>query len=448
MAYVSVGQIENLEEAISGLVCVCAESHELYHEKILNMQQLVDNVNEAYTNGSNLLNQAMQAEAEAYNRFEEAEQRYSTAQEALEAASAAFSACKASGYYDEDGEYVAPDCSCEEAELAEAEAEVEEAAHNFEAAQQSWEQAKELRMLREQQQEQFTVCVQIAQQLNETVAAQYAAAVEKISEYTARGQARLQRALQALESYLAANPEAAQFQAWLNWSPSTNSPVTPDIIHDRMNLSPEQLQLYFNYLVERNPAFREKIAGYREELKNAHGDAEKQAILLKVRRNLSGEFAEHLVEQAFKPLGARVAKQRRTDLKDGSYTKTDIVIEDLKTPVILGKGKGMAAPKGGSIAIEVKCGRAPYLYNQKDHMVYQTGGHQDADASITICSRDIKDLSPEKEQEVRDALRDAGSPIAGMLPQKEEIDEVCWNEIQNTTTEQREKKEGDTDDEN
>ena len=94
----------------------------------------------------------------------------------------------------------------------------------------------------------------------------------------------------------------------------------------------------------------------------------------------------------------------------------------LKTPVIVGRGNGLGAPVGGSIAIEVKTGGKDYLYSQLPHMVFQAGGHQKASASMTVCSRDIKNLSPEKEQELRDALKNAGSPILGMLPSKDELD--------------------------
>jgi hypothetical protein len=104
-------------------------------------------------------------------------------------------------------------------------------------------------------------------------------------------------------------------------------------------------------------------------------------------------------------------------------------VKDLKSPVILGKGCGMGAPVGGSLAVEVKTGHSEYLYNQKDHMVFQAGGHQDSSASITICSGDIHDLSEGRERELRDAMRDAGSPIVGMLPKKDEIDETLWKLI-------------------
>jgi len=148
-----------------------------------------------------------------------------------------------------------------------------------------------------------------------------------------------------------------------------------------------------------------------------------------MRKNLSGHFSEKIVEQALGPLGHNTDTQSRTTFEDGRFTKTDLIIKDMKVPVILGRGEGMGAPAGGSIAIEVKCGRASYLYSQKEHMVFQSGGHQRANASMTICSRDIKELTPEQEEELREALRNAGSPLIGMLPTKDEIDKVCWEMV-------------------
>jgi hypothetical protein len=89
----------------------------------------------------------------------------------------------------------------------------------------------------------------------------------------------------------------------------------------------------------------------------------------------------------------------------------------------------MGAPVGGSMAFEVKCGKAEYLYSQKDHMIFQSEGHKQADAQCTLCSRDIHDLPEEKQKELRDALHDAGSPMVGMLPRKNEIDQSCLDFI-------------------
>ena len=88
------------------------------------------------------------------------------------------------------------------------------------------------------------------------------------------------------------------------------------------------------------------------------------------------------------------------------------------------------------MAFEVKCGKAQYLYSQMEHMVFQSEGHKQADAQCTLCSRDIQDLSPEKQKELRDTLREAGSPMVGMLPRKNEIDKSCLDFIRPNEEEQ------------
>jgi len=284
-------------------------------------------------------------------------------------------------------------------------------------------------MQMEQRTEMARQCLDMATQLAETVQNECATRLASATAHLETGKARLESARNALNAYLHTHPPAAEFYSWLTWTPDPNKPVTPKELHSRLNLSVEQQRYYFEYLADRDPAFRAKIADYRSQLEAANGPAERHAVQLKIRRNLSGYFGEKIVEQALSPLGHKADTQARTTFEDGRFTKTDLIIEDLKVPVILGRGEGMSAPAGGSIAIEVKCGRASYLYSQKDHMVFQSGGHQEANASMTVCSRDIKDLTPEQEEELREALRSAGSPLIGMLPTKDEIDKACWDMV-------------------
>jgi len=110
-----------------------------------------------------------------------------------------------------------------------------------------------------------------------------------------------------------------------------------------------------------------------------------------------------------------------------------LIITDLRAPVILGRGNGMGAPAGGSVAFEIKCGRADYLYKEKDHMIFQAEGHKEADAHCVLCSRDIHDRAPEKERKLRESLRDAGSPMIAMLPAKKDIDKSCLDLIRQDT---------------
>ena len=90
----------------------------------------------------------------------------------------------------------------------------------------------------------------------------------------------------------------------------------------------------------------------------------------------------------------------------------------------------MMAPQGGSIAIEIKCGCKEYLMQQASHMEFQAKGHQHYDASFTLTTRDIVHLPPEKQQQLRDTLRNAKSPIIGMLPEKAQMDETCMKLIE------------------
>ena len=124
-------------------------------------------------------------------------------------------------------------------------------------------------------------------------------------------------------------------------------------------------------------------------------------------------------------MGGRVETQGKYYLEDGSYTKADMILYDLKEPLILGKGSGMGAQRGGNLGIEVKSGYKEYLYAQLSHMEKQAKGHSKCDISCTVCTRDITDLPPDKEELLRAKLKEAGSPMMGMLPYKTQLDEDC-----------------------
>ncbi len=319
------------------------------------------------------------------------------------------------------------DCSSEESDVADAEDSVERAQAELEQSQAELELAKENHQAMELRVECVKQALAMAKQILEQSRAECTARLAAVSQSVDVATGRLTAAQQALNAYLATNPSAAQFYSWLHWNPAHHgAPITPDTLRDRMNLSAEQRVLLQEYLYDRNPAYRGLVDKYRGEWAAAKGDAERNIVARKTRIHLSGEFAEQMARHALAPLGGRVETQGRTFVGDnGRYTKTDLLVTDLCVPVVLGRGEGMGAPVGGSMAFEVKCGKADYLYSQKDHMVFQAEGHKQADAHCTLCSRDIHDLPPEKEKELRDTLREAGSPLVGMLPRKNEIDQSC-----------------------
>jgi len=424
MAQVSVGQVENLEDLLRGLLSVHEALESACREQIVVAENKCGEAREEAQNSESMLESAIHQEQVAQRTVEDAQQNLESSQSVMSASESALSACEAQPD-DEDGE--SPDCSSEESDVADAEDAVEQEKAELEQAQADLELAKENHQAMEQRVECAKQALALAEQTLEQSRAECAARFAAVSQFIDVATERLTAAQQALNAYLATNTSAAQFHSWLHWNPTQHGdPITPDILRDRMNLSAEQRHLLQNYLYDRNPAYRGLVDKYRGEWMAAKGDAERNVVARKTRIHLSGEFGEQMARHALAPLGGRVEAQGRTFVGDnGRYTKTDLLVTDLRVPVIWGRGEGMWAPAGGSMAFEFKCGSADYLYSQKDHMVYQAEGHKQADARCTLCSRDIHDLPPVKEKELRDTLREAGSPLVGMLPRKNEIDQSC-----------------------
>lgn len=407
MKNVSVGNIENLEETIKFL--------KLGNEKVSNASEILMKKIEFIVIECQVeitQSTAMFVEAVAKEAIKGAELAEATTEHAMA-----------------DAELASAIASGNPIAIATASTHVAETFAKLQSAYEEYERAKNHRIQMEQRKELAERATSAAKELQETVRSECAARRNAIESYVETGVSRLTSARSALDDYITTDTNIADFLSWLNWVPSPNVPVTIAEINRRLNLNDEQIKHFISYLSNRHPEIREKIADYRRQLSGAKGDAERLAVQLKIRKNFSGLISEKIVEYALKPLGESSSTQSRTTFDDGKATKTDVIIYNLKIPVILGRGEGRGVPKGGSIAIEVKCGSSNYIYSQKDHMVFQAGGHKNANTSITICSRDIKDLSPEEEEKLREALREAGSPLIGMLPRKDEIDKACWKAV-------------------
>ena len=419
MAQVSIGQVENLEDLLRGLLSVREALESACREQVAKAESKPVEASEELQQSENMLESAIQAEMEAQQAVVDARQNLESAEAKLSAANSALSACEAQGE--------SPDCSSEESDVADAEAAVEQAQAELEQAQQDLTMAKENHQAMEQRIGHASQAFAMAEQAMEQSRAECGARFAAVSQFVDVATGRLTAAQQALNAYLETNPPASQFHSWLHWNPAQyGGPITPDILRDRMNLSAEQRVLLQEYLFDRNPAYRGLVDKYRGEWAASKGDAERNIVARKTRIHLSGEFGEQMARHALAPLGGRVETQGRTFVGDnGRYTKTDLLVTDLRVPVILGRGEGMGASAGGSMAFEVKCGSADYLYSEKEHMVFQAKGHKQAEAHCTLCSRDIHDLPADKEKELRDTLREAGSPLVGMLPRKNEIDQSC-----------------------
>ena len=428
MSQVSVADVDNLRDAYDLLVQSYSCAQEAYDKELVELSLIRESAEKDFDEANHALEEAQSCVNQLQQGLDVLKGELAAATADLAAAEADLAAAEASGSFDSDGNWEPADTSAEEAAVAEAQARVDEISEKIEQTQEKLGKAQEkLKICTERVQISRETSIIATQHCEHFIATQqnHLSAIEnKVSI----ARARLTHAQEALNQYLASNPAAAAFEKWIHWQPTKGQVITPKDIHDRLNLSPEQQKLFAEYLYQRDPAYRNRIDIYREKFKSAQGQAEKHAVLIQASRGGSGDYAEKLISYAFRPLGT-VSTQDRCYFESGDYTKIDLVVKDLNNAVILGRGDGMGASIGGSLALEVKTGHADYLYQQKDHLVFQAGGHQDSDASLVICSRDIHDLSPEKEQELRDALRDAGSPIIGMLPSKDELDGTIWKQV-------------------
>ena len=327
------------------------------------------------------------------------------------------------------------------ADLEDARSDVDTAEDDLREANEALEEAQERYRLACQLHEEAEGIVHRGQQdlaaMSDTIAATGPAISPLVDSATGRLQAAYGGALAYADGeagaingsgdgHTGSLPVDAAASSWLDWKPTTDGPITPDIIAGRLNIDRATGEALASHFVQIDPTFGRHVERLRSQFATAEGPLDVQRVQHGILRDLGGRFPELLVEKAFENVCANVDTQRTESLDDGRYTRVDLVLEGLKSPVILGRGERLGAPAGGNLAIEVKAGRSDYLWKQRDHMAFQASGHQEvASASATICTRDIKDLSPREEKELRERMRDAGSPILGMLPRKEELDQIC-----------------------
>lgn len=423
MPSVSVARLESLDEALAAVVRAGEAMGAAAHSTAARLAAKRAEAEREVAESRELFEAAVQLEANAAETVEAARDRLASAESARDDARADLFACESQ---DEDEDGNRPTCWSEESAFDAAEAEVAQAEEGLGQATAAHERAKAQRARLEQRAElaRRAVC-----QLGDdevSFRAATAGRLQRAAEIADAGRQRVGRARAALDAYLTVTPPAASFAAWLGWSPQPNSAAMPVQLRDRLDVPAATLGHFLGYLAERDPAFGRKAADYRARLAACTGPAERHALQLQVRKTFAGAVAEQLAVRAFGPLAERVAVQRRVDLPDGRYTVTDVVLEGLKVPIIFGRGEGRSAGAGASVSLEVKCGRADYLRREKEHMTAQARGHGAAGASLTVCSRDVKDLAPDEEEELRAALRSAGSTLIGLLPRKEEIDRACW----------------------
>jgi hypothetical protein len=292
-------------------------------------------------------------------------------------------------------------------------------------ARQEYEEAVRHREALERRYEMAVKSMNLAQDRHDTLQSYFETGKRSIEVIADRGCARLNLAYQDLQRYISriAPDVRNSLDKWFNDKPEKNIPVRPNEIRDKLDVDENVVDAILEYLYATDMGFRANVNSYCNELMLGN----KEGAELKIKKQMVGRLCEEIVIRAFRPISTQISTQARESLPNGRYTKVDMIVYGLTNPIVLGRGEGMGAREGGSLAVEVKSGHSSYLYQQLSHMQDQALGHQNCDASCVICTRDIHDLSYEKETELREKLREAGSPMIGMLPRKDDLDGMCIN---------------------
>ena len=292
-------------------------------------------------------------------------------------------------------------------------------------ARQEYEEAVRHREALERRYGMAVKAMNLAQERHDTLQMHFEAGKRSIEVTVDRGCARLKLAYQDLQKYISriAPDVRNSLDKWFNDKPEENTPVRPNEIRDKLDVDENVVDAILEYLYATDMGFRANVDSYCNEMKIGN----EVGAELKIKKQMVGRLCEEIVIRAFKPISTQISTQAMESLPDGRYTKVDMIVYGLTNPLVLGRGEGMGAREGGSLAVEVKSGHSSYLYQQLSHMQDQAFGHKGCDASCVICTRDIHDLSPEKENELREKLREAGSPMIGMLPRKDDLDNRCIN---------------------
>ena len=203
--------------------------------------------------------------------------------------------------------------------------------------------------------------------------------------------------------------------------------IKPNNLNTILNLDNKKAKEYFDFFYKSDINFKKQVDKLKNEYKNAKNDFEKERVLLKIRQNLVGVYAEKYIQTSLSSLGE--VYTQHTQAVDGSYSKVDILIKNVKKPIILGKGKCKYLKKGDTLAIEIKTGSKDYLRGQKEHLKFQTKAHKEiADVSIIITTKDIYELKD--EEGFRELFKEECSHIIAMLPKKIELDKYVIDSME------------------
>jgi len=284
----------------------------------------------------------------------------------------------------------------------------------------------------------FNILLLTVTEVSHRGASRIASAARDITKYLSEHQPQMLRYLQAAsakknfdksrfgDGKIEIEDGDLEFEKWANYEPKEREPVFPEEIRARLNCSPNVQKALLAYLCANDVKFRILVNNYREQARTPGG---RETMERRIRIHIVGKLGEEIVLHALKPYGETALTQNRFVTEDGKYTLTDLIVKNLKVPIILGRGAGNGAREGQDLAVEVKCGSPDYILSQMEHMEFQAQGHQASAASCTICSRDIRNIARADQSLLRERLKATGSPMLGMLPYKAELDKVCFEFI-------------------
>jgi hypothetical protein len=185
------------------------------------------------------------------------------------------------------------------------------------------------------------------------------------------------------------------------------------------------------HLKTTNPTFAKHVETLSTRLKDATSNndvAQIAAVQKQIRTQLSGELAEALGVQKFRPLFDKITTQAR--VQDGA-TIIDLVCEGAKRPMAIGGHRYVE--KGANLAVEIKAGTENYFRSEiaSGHLLKQVGGHADFGPGLVVTTRDVTNKLL-VEGGARETLRQARSAIYRLLPLKADIDAVASRLVMGT----------------
>ena len=189
------------------------------------------------------------------------------------------------------------------------------------------------------------------------------------------------------------------------------------------------LKDYISERVVDEPLLGRLHEGYTQQLVEARvnklpGDI--QRINRQISRGGSGELGRQITADTFRPYFNDVAFEHPITEGGKVVSRVDILAKDAKVPIV---GRDFYVPQGGNLAIETKMGKDAYLASETKHMLFQTGKHTDvADASLTVVSKDIKDLPLAVESRMREALGQE-SKVFAMMWNKDVLDKALRDHV-------------------